>query len=308
MDNRNEENIDKSIKFSLQKNYSLNIEKIRGSDFIIMEGFKNKLTLNPSKIAEFNSKGKNHNLKDDNNIMYKANLENENRNKLNTDDLIWQNNCKENDDYVHSVKISRKNSDLTIKSNEINSIDPIITSKASFKKINHNNLLFLNNFVKFDNKNDKFSQIKSINNPSLITSSLEGKKNSVKFEKVNNMQSLNSNSKNNQKLCKICYEKEDKADDKIINPCFCEGTMKYIHENCLKQWIQKKDNMSYIRCEICKYEYKIMLHMKYKFSLNKMSTTCKNLVSLIIIASVILSLVFSIFYILFEKYHNLVLI
>ena len=65
MDNRNEENIDKSIKFSLQKNYSLNIEKIRGSDFIIMEGFKNKLTLNPSKIAEFNSKGKNHNLKDD---------------------------------------------------------------------------------------------------------------------------------------------------------------------------------------------------------------------------------------------------
>ena len=44
------------------------------------------------------------------------------------------------------------------------------------------------------------------------------------------------------KLCKICYgeEEEDHPENPLVQPCKCSGTLKYIHLNCLKQWINTK--------------------------------------------------------------------
>ena len=38
--------------------------------------------------------------------------------------------------------------------------------------------------------------------------------------------------------CRICLSDEQERDNPMISPCKCDGTMKYIHVNCLKEWLQ----------------------------------------------------------------------
>ena len=59
------------------------------------------------------------------------------------------------------------------------------------------------------------------------------------------------------RVCRICFE--DEAEDKIlIAPCHCKGFSKFIHEECLKTWITIQEQYKVpIRCEVCKYRYKI---------------------------------------------------
>lgn len=62
--------------------------------------------------------------------------------------------------------------------------------------------------------------------------------------------------------CRICLTETGTVSDPLISPCKCAGTMKYIHLNCLKEWIKSKvssriseKGMSlYIKdlsCELC---------------------------------------------------------
>lgn len=48
----------------------------------------------------------------------------------------------------------------------------------------------------------------------------------------------------------------------LISPCLCTGSVKYVHKNCLLTWLEcKRNNMifplssSFLKCEICNYEY-----------------------------------------------------
>lgn len=59
--------------------------------------------------------------------------------------------------------------------------------------------------------------------------------------------------------CKICYEIENN-DNKLINPCKCKGTIKWIHDKCLKEWININKEKG---CSICKYEYKTIKTCNY---------------------------------------------
>ena len=52
--------------------------------------------------------------------------------------------------------------------------------------------------------------------------------------------------------CLICLEKEPSSD--LISPCNCDGSMKWIHESCLKKWLNESGEN---KCKICNYEYKI---------------------------------------------------
>ena len=72
------------------------------------------------------------------------------------------------------------------------------------------------------------------------------------------------------KICRICYGDDSTPDNPLIYPCICKGSMKYIHYDCLKNWLNSKieedisadsENMeieviSYnrkdISCELCK--------------------------------------------------------
>ncbi|KAL7624008.1 hypothetical protein AAE478_005565 [Parahypoxylon ruwenzoriense] len=49
------------------------------------------------------------------------------------------------------------------------------------------------------------------------------------------------------------YVSED--GDRLINPCYCKGSIKYVHEGCLKQWMDHNPNAW--RCSRCGYQYRM---------------------------------------------------
>jgi E3 ubiquitin-protein ligase DOA10 len=69
-----------------------------------------------------------------------------------------------------------------------------------------------------------------------------------------------------KKECRYCLS-DDKL-EMLIDPCNCEGTMKYVHQECLEEWIKngnrqvsesnenKKMKIYMTICEICKYQMK----------------------------------------------------
>ena len=41
-----------------------------------------------------------------------------------------------------------------------------------------------------------------------------------------------------EKSCRICLQEGRlKDDDNFIAPCGCSGSLKFVHENCLKRWL-----------------------------------------------------------------------
>jgi len=75
-----------------------------------------------------------------------------------------------------------------------------------------------------------------------------------------------------KKECRYCLS--DDKNRNLINPCLCEGTMKYVHQECLEEWIKNGNkSISEINsdsnkklfstcCEICKFEIKYTKHYK----------------------------------------------
>ena len=71
------------------------------------------------------------------------------------------------------------------------------------------------------------------------------------------------------KVCRICYiEEEDPKENPLLQPCICDGSLKFIHYSCLKQWISthscvkldENENCSIylikpVECELCKTKY-----------------------------------------------------
>ena len=67
------------------------------------------------------------------------------------------------------------------------------------------------------------------------------------------------------KICRICYMEEESKDNPLVQPCICSGSMRYIHLNCLKHWLNTStynlldSNDDYFlflykkaECELCK--------------------------------------------------------
>ncbi|KAI0861390.1 hypothetical protein F4860DRAFT_513861 [Xylaria cubensis] len=44
--------------------------------------------------------------------------------------------------------------------------------------------------------------------------------------------------------------------DRLISPCLCKGSIKYMHEGCLKLWMNESPSKGY-QCDICKYKYQM---------------------------------------------------
>ncbi|KAI0449602.1 hypothetical protein F5B21DRAFT_35213 [Xylaria acuta] len=44
--------------------------------------------------------------------------------------------------------------------------------------------------------------------------------------------------------------------DRLISPCLCKGSIKYMHEGCLKLWMNESPSKGY-QCDICKYQYRM---------------------------------------------------
>ena len=50
-------------------------------------------------------------------------------------------------------------------------------------------------------------------------------------------------------FCRICLEEGGD----LLNPCRCSGTMKYVHHDCIQQWLSQ--NIHVNRCEICHHTF-----------------------------------------------------
>lgn len=70
-------------------------------------------------------------------------------------------------------------------------------------------------------------------------------------------------SQNGVQVCRICLCDEVTYDNPLISPCKCDGTMKMIHIECLRSWLNSKctikDHNSVkthcwkaMECELCK--------------------------------------------------------
>ncbi|XP_069099939.1 E3 ubiquitin-protein ligase MARCHF1 isoform X2 [Pleurodeles waltl] len=54
-----------------------------------------------------------------------------------------------------------------------------------------------------------------------------------------------------QDICRICHCEGD-DESPLITPCRCTGTLCYVHQSCLHQWIKSSDTRC---CELCKYDF-----------------------------------------------------
>ncbi|NWY50938.1 MARH7 ligase, partial [Chionis minor] len=58
-------------------------------------------------------------------------------------------------------------------------------------------------------------------------------------------------------LCRICQMSSATSDNLLIEPCKCTGSLQYVHQECMKKWLQSKINSgssleAVTTCELCK--------------------------------------------------------
>ncbi|XP_052469473.1 E3 ubiquitin-protein ligase MARCHF8 isoform X1 [Carassius gibelio] len=51
--------------------------------------------------------------------------------------------------------------------------------------------------------------------------------------------------------CRICHCEGD-DESALITPCHCTGSLRFVHQSCLQQWIKSSDTRC---CELCKYDF-----------------------------------------------------
>ncbi|XP_070545105.1 E3 ubiquitin-protein ligase MARCHF8-like [Ptychodera flava] len=62
----------------------------------------------------------------------------------------------------------------------------------------------------------------------------------------------------NADICRICHCEGD-SELPLITPCLCSGSLKFVHQQCLQQWIKSSDTKS---CELCKFEFFMQSKLK----------------------------------------------
>ncbi|XP_035123499.1 E3 ubiquitin-protein ligase MARCHF8 isoform X4 [Callithrix jacchus] len=58
--------------------------------------------------------------------------------------------------------------------------------------------------------------------------------------------------------CRICHCEGD-DESPLITPCRCTGSLHFVHQACLQQWIKSSDTRC---CELCKYEFVMETKLK----------------------------------------------
>lgn len=92
--------------------------------------------------------------------------------------------------------------------------------------------------------------------------------------------------------CRICFEPESE-EHKLISPCKCTGSMRYIHEDCLKIWLLSKDkDLSNSECDICKFKLKMSIVLATKCNCKNFWNECLGMfifpILLILMCSILL--------------------
>ncbi|KAK9892696.1 hypothetical protein WA026_021552 [Henosepilachna vigintioctopunctata] len=59
-------------------------------------------------------------------------------------------------------------------------------------------------------------------------------------------------------VCRICHT--NTANERLLSPCYCKGTLAYVHLSCLERWLNQSSR-SY--CELCLYQYNAVETLRY---------------------------------------------
>uniref|UniRef100_A0A182VIG6 Uncharacterized protein n=1 Tax=Anopheles merus TaxID=30066 RepID=A0A182VIG6_ANOME len=59
-------------------------------------------------------------------------------------------------------------------------------------------------------------------------------------------------------ICRICHCESD-THNPLLTPCYCSGSLKFVHQTCLQQWLTASETNS---CELCKFPF--IMHTKIK--------------------------------------------
>jgi len=79
-----------------------------------------------------------------------------------------------------------------------------------------------------------------------------------------------------ERICRICFAGQDEVDTlgKLISPCKCRGSMKWIHVDCLNQWRRaSKKESSFFRCDECRHEYSFRINSAYLLTTRPIQTS-----------------------------------
>lgn len=67
-----------------------------------------------------------------------------------------------------------------------------------------------------------------------------------------------------KKECRICYQTDFIKN--LISPCKCNGTLKYVHKNCIYKFIESTENDNFkTQCYICNVKYDF-IYDKFTFT------------------------------------------
>jgi len=80
----------------------------------------------------------------------------------------------------------------------------------------------------------------------------------IKTKSKTSLSSASSKTSDYPDICRICHC-EGTNDEPLISPCYCLGTMQYLHQSCLQRWIKSAGVKS---CELCKFEF--IMHSEIK--------------------------------------------
>jgi len=109
--------------------------------------------------------------------------------------------------------------------------------------------------IKFAKNNNKNNDNNNDNNSINTNFSQNLKEIQIEHNKIKKVKEPKEAKSN--KLCRICYGEEENDENPLLQPCTCSGSMKYIHLNCLKTWINTSVNIKLESSEYCNiYSYK----------------------------------------------------
>ena len=63
---------------------------------------------------------------------------------------------------------------------------------------------------------------------------------------------------NQNDICRICHCEGD-DDMPLIHPCLCLGSLQFVHQACIQQWIKSSNTKS---CELCRFEFVMQSKLK----------------------------------------------
>lgn len=90
-----------------------------------------------------------------------------------------------------------------------------------------------------------------------------------------------------ERVCRICFETES-DNNQLIEPCNCSGSMKFVHEDCMKKSILSKSKcLNSVSCEVCKSRIRMQVKFTYKFSCNCLKEDIYKLGLFIILTGII---------------------